>query len=89
MSEGFGGLVDYYNDFVPKHFPLPNGKPGCRRRAQKIAKRYNLKVIRVFQVALIDPIEAADTLRQQFAAQKRETPRRGRPPKAFQGQAAE
>jgi hypothetical protein len=82
MSEGFGGLVPYYDEFIPKHFPLSGGKPRGRRSAQKIAKEFNLPLIRVKQIVLIDPDMAAQRLREMQLTPRREARKRGRPPKA-------
>jgi hypothetical protein len=83
MPKAFGGLVPYYEEFVPEHFPLPDGTPRGRRSAEKIAKRYNLPLIHVHKITFIDPVMAAERLRE-FATPKREQPPRkprGRPRK--------
>ena len=75
MSDGnFGGLVDYYKEFVPEYLPKSNGKPRSRRSAQAIAKRYNLPLVRIALRSFIDPQIAAEQLK---AAQirKRAEPR--------------
>ena len=79
MSDGdFGGLIPYFEEFVPKYLPKSNGKPRSRRSAQDIADRYNLPLVRIALRAFIDPQIAAEQLK---AAQIREraAPRRGRP----------
>jgi hypothetical protein len=82
MPEGFGGLIPYYEEFVPEHFPLPNGKARGKRSAQQIAKEFNLPLIRVKQLTFIDPVLAAQRLREVAMTPSRETPRRrGRPRK--------
>jgi len=81
MPQGFGGLVPYYEEFVPDHFPLANGKPRGRRSAQKIAKEYNLPLIRVKKLTFIDPELAAQRLREVAMTPGREPLRRGRPRK--------
>ena len=81
MPEPFGGLVSYFEDFMPRHFPLPDGTPRSKRSGERIAKRYNLPLIRVNKVTYIDPIMAAQRLREIAMMPPRETPRRGRPPK--------
>jgi hypothetical protein len=81
MSEGFGGLVPYYEEFIPRHFPLSGGKPRGRRSAQKIAKAFNLPLIRVGHVVLIDPEVAAHRLRETQLTPSREPRRPGRPRK--------
>jgi hypothetical protein len=77
-DSGFGGLIDYYDEFVPVYLPLPNGKPRSRRSAQKVAISYNLPIVRVGWRAFIDPELAAQRLREtQLRA--RVKPQRGRP----------
>jgi hypothetical protein len=88
MSEAFGGLVDYYNDFVPKCLPLSDGTPRGRRSAQKLAKAFNLPLIRVGDVVLIDPLIAAERLREAQLSER--MPRgRGRPRKYRGGNTAD
>jgi hypothetical protein len=88
MSEGFGGLVPYFEKFVPEHFPLSGGKQRGRRSAQKIAKEFNLPLIRVKKLVFIDPELAAQRLREVAMAPGREQPRRGRPSKTSKINAA-
>jgi len=81
-AEGFGGLILYYEEFIPRYLPLAGGRPRSRRSAQVIAKEYNLPIIRVGTIAFIDPVEAAARLRERGMTPKRTTPRRGHPLKA-------
>jgi hypothetical protein len=87
MSDGFGGLVPYY-EFVRRHLPLPNGKPRSRRSAQQIAQHYNLPLVRIKNLAFIDEELAAERLREVAMTPRREEPRRGRPTKISKGSAA-
>jgi hypothetical protein len=80
MSDGFGGLVPYYTQFVPEHLPKANGEPRGKRSAQQIAKRYNLPLIRLGYNTFIDPEKAAERLREAQLSD-REPRRPGRPRK--------
>jgi hypothetical protein len=76
-GEGFGGLVPFYDVFVPEHLPI-NGKRRSRRSAQVVAKKYNLPLVRVGHNVFIDPVVAAERLREAQLVDPR--PRgRGRP----------
>jgi hypothetical protein len=73
-TSGLGGLILYYEEFVPRYLPA------CGRRwAQMLAKRHNFPLVRLGRAVYIDPELAADRLR---AAQLggREPRRPGRPP---------
>jgi hypothetical protein len=74
---GFGGLVPYYDVFVPQYLTKTDGSPVGRRQAQIIAQVHNLPLVRLGNNCWIDPELAAERLReaQIFA---REEPRRGR-----------
>jgi hypothetical protein len=88
MSETFGGLVDYYNDFVPRCLPRTDGAPRTRRSAQQLAKAFNFPLIRVGYTVLIDPVIAAERLREAQLSE-RAPRRRGRPRKYGSSGAAE
>src|SRR5215472_19147759 len=91
MPNGFPGLVEYYNEFVPQNFTKRSGKPVTRRRAQQYAKQYNFPLVRIGHKTLIDPMIAAERLRQAQLQQSpaREPPRKpGRPKKADAGSGA-
>jgi hypothetical protein len=60
----FGGLQDYYKEFVPTHFPLASGKPRSRRSAAALAERHNLPLVRMGHISYIDPELAAQQLRE-------------------------
>jgi len=78
MPEAFGGLVNYYDDFVPNCLPLADGTRRTKRSAQQLAKKYNFPLIKVGLVTFIDPVVAADRLREMQLAER--APRvRGRP----------
>jgi len=82
MSQAFGGLVNYYDDFVPNCLPLAGGGRRTKRSAQQLAKQYNFPLIKIGLVTLIDPVIAAERLREAQLSEKRAVPRgRGRPRK--------
>jgi hypothetical protein len=83
VPEGFGGLEPYY-EFASRVFSRADGSPIGRRAAQKIAKKYNLPLIRMGNSAFIDPAIAAEQLRamQLVDHADREPRKPGRPRKA-------
>jgi hypothetical protein len=82
MSQAFGGLVNYYDDFVPNCLPLPDGSRRTKRSAQQLAKQYNFPLVKVGLVTFIDPVIAAERLREAQLAKAFSFPRgRGRPRK--------
>jgi hypothetical protein len=72
-------LVDYYQEYAPSRFRLPNGEPVKRRSQQILAKRLRLPLIRCGRSVLIDPQEADNRLRQLAENQTEPGRRRGRP----------
>jgi hypothetical protein len=87
MSEAFGGLVNYYDDFVPNCLPLADGSRRTKRSAQQLAKKYNFPLIKIGLVTFIDPVIAAERLREAQLAER--MPRgRGRPRKYPRSSAA-
>jgi hypothetical protein len=78
--DGFGGLVPFYDVFVPEHLTI-NGRRRSKRSAQDVAKRHNLPLVRIGHNVFIDPVVAAERLREAQLAQLADrTPRgRGRP----------
>ena len=72
-------LVDYYREYAPSRFRLPNGEPVKKRSQQLIAKRYQLPVIRIGHSCLIDPEAADERLRELAVGQESFIPKRGRP----------
>jgi len=45
MSGAFGGLVNYYDDFVPNCLPLADGGRRTKRSAQQLAKKHGFSLI--------------------------------------------
>jgi hypothetical protein len=80
MSAAFGGLVPFYEKFVPEVLGKPDGGAIGRRGAQLIAKKYNLPLIRIGNAVFIDPVLAAERLREA-QLNGTEPRRRGRPRK--------
>jgi hypothetical protein len=78
MSDGnrFGGLMLYYEQFLPEFLPLPSGEKRSRRSGTHLAEKYDLPLIKVGRSIFIDTELAALRLREaQLAGQE---PRRGR-----------
>jgi len=82
MPSGFPGLVEYYDEFVPRNFKKRSGKSVTRRRAQQYAKEYNFPLVSIGNHIFIDPEEAAKRLRKAQLTPDREPRRPGRPRKA-------
>jgi hypothetical protein len=80
-SSGFSGLIEYFNDFVPRFLRKKNGTPVGRRQAQIIAKEHNLPLIRLGNAVYIDIEKAAERLREAQLVDRREPRGRGRPRK--------
>jgi hypothetical protein len=59
-----GGLIPYFDEFVPRFLRKKNGAPVGRRAAQKIARQYNLPIVRMGHCAFIDVERAAEILRE-------------------------
>jgi 3,4-dihydroxy-2-butanone 4-phosphate synthase len=56
MSD-FAGLEPYYTVFVPREIKKADGTSVGRRAAQKIAKKYNLPLVRMGHAVFIDTAE--------------------------------
>jgi len=79
-AAGFGGLILYFDEFVPRYLRKTNGAVIGRRAAQMLAKRYDLPLVWLGNTVFIDEVIAADRLREAQLADR--TPRRpGRPPR--------
>jgi hypothetical protein len=80
---GFGGLVEYFGQFVPAYLKKTNGNPVGRRRAQIIAKQHNLPLVRLGNAVFIDPNLAARLLIEAQTARHEPRgpgrPRKGHP----------
>lgn len=80
MADGFGGLIPFYTEFVPKHLKKRDGKPIGKRAAQKIAKQHNFPLVYLGHTAFIDPEVTAERLRVQQLSKTDRAPRGpGRP----------
>jgi hypothetical protein len=62
-SSGFGGLTPW-DEFVDKHFPLPDGRKRGRRSRQKIARECGFHLIRIARHNFVDEQYEADRLRE-------------------------
>jgi hypothetical protein len=62
-STGFGGLTPW-DEFVDKHFPLPDGRKRGRRSRQKIARECGFHLIRIARHNFVDEQYEADRLRK-------------------------
>jgi hypothetical protein len=71
-------IVDYFGVYVPSRFPKRSGKPRARRSAQRLAKKFELPLIFAGHSVLIDEI-AGDARLAEFAINRKQPPRRGRP----------
>jgi hypothetical protein len=76
MSDALSGLIPLY-PFIEQHLPKSDGKPRSKRSAQLIVKKFNLPVVYVGWLALIDPELAAQRLREHMV--DREPRKPGRP----------
>lgn len=77
---GFGGLIPYFDEFVPRYLRKKDGKPIGKRAAQIIAKENNLPLVRLGNNVFIDVEKAAERLREAQIID-REPRGRGRPAK--------
>lgn len=77
--------------FIERHFPTANGRPRTKQSTSKILAKLGIKVQYFGNLALIDPAEVLEKLRDQpfpYEAQRRynksiqQPRRRGRPPVA-------
>jgi hypothetical protein len=84
MSDGnrFGGLMLYYEQFVPEFLPLPSGKLRSRRSGTHLADKYNLPLVKMGRSIFIDPELAAQRLRDAQLPESEPRRGRGRPRKA-------
>jgi hypothetical protein len=80
-APSFGGLM-LYEEFVQKFLLKKNGDPVGERQAQILAKEHDLPLIRVGSCVWIDPLLAADRLRQAQIFDREPRRGRGRPRKA-------
>jgi len=79
-ASNFGGMIEYYYEFVPRFLKKRNGEPVGRRAAQKLARKYNFPLIRIGYCTYIDVDLAAERLRRAQLGDDRQPRRRGRPP---------
>jgi hypothetical protein len=81
MSKSIAGL-EPLEDFMEDCLPLTNGKPRSKRSEQELVQRYNLPVVKIGHRRFIDPILAAERLREDQLAPGCTPPRSpGRPRK--------
>jgi hypothetical protein len=73
-------IVGFFDSYVPSRFPKRNGKPRGRRSAQRLAKKFELPLIFAGHSVLIDEV-AGDVALAEFAINRKQPPRRGRPRK--------
>jgi hypothetical protein len=80
-TSDFGGMIEYYYEFVPRFLKKRNGEPVGRRAAQKLARKYNFPLVRIGYCIYIDVDLAAERLRRAQLGDDRQPRRRGRPRK--------
>jgi hypothetical protein len=82
VPTNLGGLIRFFEEFVPRYLTKKNGEPVGRRAAQKIARQHHLPLVRLGNAVFIDVELAADRLREAQLMPDREPRRRGRPRKS-------